>query len=448
MACELLYIWPVTTKREEISNMNFNDYKKYLSPALSKSTDLIMEKAQGMYITDVNGDTYLDFVQGIAVNAFGHSHPKIVQAAKDQIDKLTTASFNMVNYPTTLELARRLSDKLPGNINSIFFSNGGSEANDGAIKLAKAYTHRPAIISFKGSFHGRSIGATTVTASNSKYRKYYEPMMGSVYFTTYPSKDLCPKGYDEHQRAEYCLNELQQLFDYVVDPEMVAAILMEPVQGEGGYVVPPVEFVKGVRELCDKHGILLILDEIQSGYCRTGKMFASEHFGVVPDIMTMGKAIAGGFPMSAIASTEEIMSKWAPGMHGTTFGGHPVCAAAGLAVLDLIEEENILENVNNQGEYLKSRLNEMQKKYPIMGDVRGLGLMVAVSFHDPKDGSPSAKMLQEVAKYCLEHKMITLSCGVHGNGFRFATALNVTREELDKGLEIFEGAVAHAAELI
>ena len=448
MACELLYIWPVTTKREEISNMNFNDYKKYLSPALSKSTDLIMEKAQGMYITDVNGDTYLDFVQGIAVNAFGHSHPKIVQAAKDQIDKLTTASFNMVNYPTTLELARRLSDKLPGNINSIFFSNGGSEANDGAIKLAKAYTHRPAIISFKGSFHGRSIGATTVTASNSKYRKYYEPMMGSVYFTTYPSKDLCPKGYDEHQRAEYCLNELQQLFDYVVDPEMVAAILMEPVQGEGGYVVPPVEFVKGVRELCDKHGILLILDEIQSGYCRTGKMFASEHFGVVPDIMTMGKAIAGGFPMSAIASTEEIMSKWAPGMHGTTFGGHPVCAAAGLAVLDLIEEENILENVNNQGEYLKSRLNEMQKKYPIMGDVRGLGLMVAVSFHDPKDGSPSAKMLQEVAKYCLEHKMITLSCGVHGNGFRFATALNVTKEELDKGLEIFEAAVAHAAELI
>lgn len=427
--------------------MNFNDYKKYLSPALSKSTDLIMEKAQGMYITDVNGDTYLDFVQGIAVNAFGHSHPKIVQAAKDQIDKLTTASFNMVNYPTTLELARRLSDKLPGNINSIFFSNGGSEANDGAIKLAKAYTHRPAIISFKGSFHGRSIGATTVTASNSKYRKYYEPMMGSVYFTTYPSKDLCPKGYDEHQRAEYCLNELQQLFDYVVDPEMVAAILMEPVQGEGGYVVPPVEFVKGVRELCDKHGILLILDEIQSGYCRTGKMFASEHFGVVPDIMTMGKAIAGGFPMSAIASTEEIMSKWAPGMHGTTFGGHPVCAAAGLAVLDLIEEENILENVNNQGEYLKSRLNEMQKKYPIMGDVRGLGLMVAVSFHDPKDGSPSAKMLQEVAKYCLEHKMITLSCGVHGNGFRFATALNVTKEELDKGLEIFEAAVAHAAEL-
>lgn len=425
--------------------MQFNDYKKYLSPALSKSTDLIMEKAQGMYITDVNGDTYLDFVQGIAVNAFGHSHPKIVQAAKDQIDKLTTASFNMVNYPTTLELARRLSEKLPGDINSIFFSNGGSEANDGAMKLAKAYTHRPAIIAFKGSFHGRSIGATTVTASNSKYRKYYEPLMGSVYFATYPSKDLCPKGFDEHQRAEYCLNELQQLLDYVVAPEMVAAILMEPVQGEGGYVVPPAEFVKGVRELCDKHGILLILDEIQSGYCRTGKMFASEHFGIVPDIMTMGKAIAGGFPMSAIASTQEIMSKWAPGMHGTTFGGHPVCAAAGLAVLDLIEEENILENVNEQGEYLKSRLNEMQGKYPIMGDVRGLGLMVAVSFQNPEDGSPSAAMLNAVTKYCLEHKMITLSCGVHGNGFRFATALNVTREELDKGLAIFEEAVAYAA---
>lgn len=425
-------------------SMNFNDYKKYLSPALSKTTDLIMDKGKGMYITDVNGDVYLDFVQGIAVNAFGHSHPKIVETAKSQVDKLTTASFNMVNYPTTLELAKRLSEKLPGNLNSVFFSNGGSEANDGAIKLAKAYTQRPAIISFKGSFHGRSIGATTVTASNSKYRKHYEPLMGSVYFATYPSKDLCPKGFDEHQRAEYCLKELHQLFDYVVAPEMVAAILMEPVQGEGGYVVPPIEFMQGVRKLCDEHGILLILDEIQSGYCRTGKMFASEHFGIVPDIMTMGKAIAGGFPMSAIASTEEIMSKWAPGMHGTTFGGHPVCAAAALAVLDLIDEENILENVNTQGQYLKSRLEEMQEKYPIMGDVRGLGLMVAVSFRNPEDDSPSAQILQSVASYCLEHKMLTLSCGVHGNGFRFATALNVTRKELDDGLKIFEEAVANA----
>ncbi len=425
--------------------MKFSDYKKYLSPALAKSTDLIMESGKGMYITDVNGDTYLDFVQGIAVNAFGHCHPRIVEAAKGQLDKLVTASFNMVNYPTTLELARRLSEKLPGDLNSIFFSNGGSEANDGAIKLAKAYTKRPAIISFKGSFHGRSIGATTVTASNSKYRKYYEPLMGSVYFATYPSKDLCPKGYNEQQRTEYCLNELQQMFDYIIAPEMVAAILMEPVQGEGGYVVPPVEFVKGVRELCDKHGILLILDEIQSGYCRTGKMFASEHFGVVPDIMTMGKAIAGGLPMSAIASTEEIMSQWSPGMHGTTFGGHPVCAAAALAVLDLIEEENILENVNAQGKYLKDRLQEMQERYPIMGDVRGLGLMVAVSFRNPEDDTPSAEMLQKVAKYCLDHKMLTLSCGVYGNGFRFATALNVTKEELDAGLKIFEAAVADAA---
>ena len=420
--------------------MKFDDYKEYLSPALAKSTDLIMVEGKGCYVKDVNGDTYLDFVQGIAVNALGHNFPPIVDAICEQAHKLINASFNMVNYEPTLNLAKRLASVTPGKLNSVFFSNGGAEATDGAIKLAKAYTKRPAIIAFKGSFHGRTIGATTITASNSKYRKYYEPLMGGVYFAPYPSRDLCPAGFDEQKRAEFCLQEIENLFKYVVAPETVAGIYMEPIQGEGGYVVPPVTFVKGVRNLCDKYGIMLIFDEIQSGYGRTGKMFASEHFDVVPDIMTVGKAIAGGLPMSAVISTPEIMSEWHAGMHGGTFGGNPVAAAAANAVLDQYEDGSLLNNVNEMGAYLKEKLNELKKKYNFIYDVRGLGLMVAVEF-SYEDGTPAPEIWAKVRKSCLDNKMLTLNCGVNGNGMRFATPLNVTKKEINEGLAIFEKAL-------
>ena len=420
--------------------MKFEEYEKYLSPALAKATDLIMESGKGCYMTDVNGDEYLDFVQGIAVNALGHCHPKIIEAIVNQSKKLINGSFNLVNFPTTLELAKRLSEVTPGDLNSVFFSNGGAEATDGALKLAKVYTKRPAIIAFKGSFHGRTFGATTVTASNSKYRKYYEPMVGSVYFATYPSKDLCPKGFDEKQRTEYCLNDLENLFKYIVAPEMVAAILMEPVQGEGGYVVPSKEFVQAIRKICDKHGILLIFDEIQSGYGRTGKMFAGENFDVTPDIMTVGKAIAGGLPMSAVISTQEIMSKWLPGMHGGTFGGNPVCAAAAIAVLDEFKASNILDNVNNMGSYLYSKLTWLKKKHSCISDVRGLGLMLAIEFSN-EDGTSSSDIFERVRQLCFENKLLTLSCGVNGNGMRFATPLNVKKEEIDKEIGILDKAL-------
>ena len=417
--------------------MNYENYKQYLSPALAKATDLIMESGKGCYMTDINGDEYLDFVQGIAVNALGHCHPKVVQAVVEQTKKLMNGSFNLVNFPTTLKLAKRLSEVTPGNLNSIFFSNGGAEAIDGALKLAKAYTKRPAIIAFKGSFHGRTLGATTITASNSKYRKYYEPMVGSVYFSTYPSKDLCPKGFDEKQRTEYCLNELDSLFKYVVAPEMVASIIMEPVQGEGGYVVPTKEFVQGVRDICTKHGILLIFDEIQSGYGRTGKMFAGENFDVVPDIMTVGKAIAGGLPMSAVVSTPEIMDEWHAGMHGTTFGGNPVCTAAALAVLEEYKNANILENVNNMGAYLRKKLEVLKEKYSCISDIRGLGLMVAIEF-SYEDGTPAGDLFEKVRDKCFKNKLLTLACGVYGNGLRFAAPLNVTEDEIDKGITIID----------
>ena len=422
--------------------MKYNDYKQYLSPVLAKATDVIAESGKGCYLTDIEGNEYLDFVQGIAVNALGHCHPRVVAAIQEQAGKLIGASFNLVNYPSTLKLAEKIAEIAPGDLSVTFFSNGGSEANDGAIKLARAYTERPGIIAMRGSFHGRSLGATSITASNSKYRKHQEPLLPSVYFTPYPNCFRCPYNTTENKCAMDCMQELQRLFDYLISPEDVAAIIMEPLMGEGGYVVPPLKYVKALRELCTKHGILLIFDEIQSGYGRTGKMFASEHFEVVPDVMTVGKAIAGGLPMSAIISTPEIMSKWLPGMHGTTFGGHPVCAAAALAVLEEFKEINILENVNKQGAYLKERLLGMKAKYPVMGDVRGLGLMVAVEFVNPKDNSPSPDSLNKVKEYCFKNKLLTLSCGVHGNGFRFATPLNINRSDLNKGLTIFEDAVA------
>lgn len=420
--------------------MKFEDYKKYLSPVFAKQTDLIARSASGCYLTDINGEKYLDFVQGIAVNALGHNYPTVVKAIQEQAGNLVNASFNLVNYESTLTLAKKLSEAAPGDLSSIFFSNGGAEATDSALKLSMSYTGRSAVIAFMGSFHGRTVGATAITGSNSKYRKHYNPLMGNVYFAPYPGRDLCPAGMTEEERTDYALFELNKLLKYVVYPEDVACIYMEPVMGEGGYVVPSKKFVQSVREICDKHGILLIFDEIQCGYGRTGKMWASQNFDVVPDIMTVGKAIAGGLPMSAVISTPKIMDKWPVGTHGTTFGGNPCAAAAGCAVLKEFEDGTLLENVNKMGVYLKERLFALKEKYPCISDVRGIGLMIAIEFSHA-DGSPAPDIWAKVKEGCLKRHMLTLNCGVNGNGMRFATPLNVRKEELDEGLSILEASI-------
>lgn len=430
-----------TSQEIKDSDVVFADYKEYLSPALSKATTLVAESGHGMYLTDVNGKQYIDWVQGIAVNALGHAHPKVAAAAKQQIDHLITASFNVVNYPTTLKLAKRIAQVTPGKLDSMLFANGGAEATDAAIKLSRVITGRPAVIAFKGSFHGRTMGAVSITASNSFYRKGIEPMMGGVYFAPYPSKDLCPEGYDAGQRASWCLDEIARLFKYCVSPDEVACIYVEPVQGEGGYVVPDPSFLKGLREICSEHGIMLVFDEIQSGYGRTGKMFASMHTGVVPDIMTVGKAIAGGFPMSAVISTEENMNKWLPGMHGGTFGGNPVAAAAGLAVLDEFEEQGIVEHASALGEYFKASLVKLQSRFPWITDVRGVGMMLAIEFGD-KDGMTGSDVFHAVSEKALERGLLLLGCGADHDAVRFAAPLNSTVEEVDEGLGVLEEVLA------
>lgn len=425
--------------------MKFEDYKQYLNPVFAKQTDLVAKKARGCYLWDVNGEKYLDFVQGIAVNALGHNYPPIVEAIKAQADDLIDASFNLVNYESTLTLAKKLAGVTPEGLTSIFFTNGGAEATDSALKMAMAYTNRSSVIAFMGSFHGRTCGATSITGSNSKYRRHYAGLMGSVYFTPYPGRDLCPPEIAPDKRGEYALFELKKLLRYIVSPDDVACIYMEPVMGEGGYVVPPKEFVQEVRKICDEYGILLIFDEIQAGYGRTGKMWASQHFDVVPDIMTVGKAIAGGLPMSACITRPDIAERWPVGTHGTTFGGNPVAAAAGCVVLDQYEDGTLLKNVNEMGAYLMEKLKAVQEKYPVIYDVRGVGLMIAIEFcHE--DGTPAPEIWQKVKAGCFKRHMLTLNCGVHGNGMRFATPLNVTKEEIDEGVGIVEASIAELYE--
>lgn len=420
--------------------MKYSDYKQYFSPVLAKTTDLVATTGSGCHLKDFAGNEYIDFVQGIAVNALGHCHPSVVKAITDQTSKLITASFNLVNYPSTLEFAKRLATLTPAPLNTIFFSNSGAEANDGAIKLARAYSKRTGVVAFRGSFHGRTMGASSITGSNAKYRKYIEPAMGGVYFVPYPTKKQCPVGYDEDNRTDYCLNEIKNLFRYIVCPDTVASIIVEPVLGEGGYVVPQKRFLQGLRNICDEHDILLIFDEIQCGYGRTGKMFAAQYFDVTPDIMTLGKAIAGGFPMSAIISSSKVMNEWKPGMHGTTFGGHPIGASAALAVLDEFEKVNILDNVVAMGSYLEKCLRKLQAKYPIISDVRGVGLMQAIEFTHA-DGRPGGDIYSEVRQYTQKHGLLLLGCGLDGDGIRFASPLNVTKAVIDDALKILENAL-------
>ena len=321
-----------------------------------------------------------------------------------------------------------------------FFSNSGAEAVEGAIKLARLYTGRQGIISFTGGFHGRTMGALSLSTSTGRYRKGYHPLLPSIFRAPYPYCYRCFLSHKPETCSMGCLEYLKRMFRHEIDPDEVAAIIIEPVLGEGGYVVPPKDYLKELRKLCTQHGILLIADEVQTGFGRTGKWFASEHFEVVPDIMAVAKGIASGFPLSAVISTKDIMSKWPPGAHGTTFGGNPVSCAAAIATIETIEEEKLLERATSVGRYALERLKVMQGKYPAIGDVRGLGLMIGVEFVKA-DGSPDGEMCKMVCQRCEEDGLIIIECGIDKNIIRLMPPLITTREEMERALNIFDGAV-------
>lgn len=414
--------------------------KEVLTNALFIHTGIVAKKGSGIYVEDINGRKYMDFTSGLATVNIGHNHPGVVEAIKRQAEDFIHSGC-IFYYESLIALAEKLREVTPAGIDMFFFSNSGAEAVEGALKLARFSTGRQGVIAFTGGFHGRTFGAMSLTTSNIRYRKKYQPFVPSVYHSPYPYCFRCFFGQRPGACSMDCNVYLERLFKHLITPEEVACVIVEPVLGEGGYVVPPSGFLQRLRELCDRWNILLVLDEVQAGMGRTGKWFASEHFAVVPDIMTIAKGIASGMPLSAVAAKKEIMQMWPKGAHGTTFGGNPVSCAAAVATIGIIEREGLLDRALQTGGHAMARLKSIQQRYPSIGDVRGLGLMIGIEFITAS-GEPDTVGLNKVIGNCLEKGLVLLDCGVDKNIIRLAPPLVVKTEEIDAGLDIFEGALA------
>ena len=415
------------------------DSSQHLSPVWSRYTDILVDRAEGAYIYASDGRRYLDFTSGIGVTNTGHCHPEVVAAAQEQVGKLIHGQVNIVFHEPLLDLARELLTITPPGLDSFFFSNSGAEAVEAALKLARQATGRPNIIVFQGSFHGRTVGTMSLTTSNTIYRVGYQPLMAGVFVAPYPYTYRF--GWTPEKTTEFCLRELRHLLVTQTAPSETCAVLVEPVLGEGGYVPPPPDFLKGVQQLCSEHDLLFIVDEVQSGFGRTGRWFGHQHYDVQPDVMIMAKGLASGFPLSGIATRPDLMEKWIPGSHGGTYGGNAVSCAAAAATIRVIREENLLENSARMGQHLVAGLSAMQEKYPAIGDVRGLGLMVAVEFTNAQ-GEPDTHTAKAVRVECLKRDLMLLTCGPYGNTVRWIPPLIVTQGQIDEALKIFDSALA------
>jgi 4-aminobutyrate aminotransferase len=416
----------------------YEDNFPHLSPIWTRYTPIVSERAEGCYIYDQDGTAYLDFTCGIGVTNTGHCHPKVVAAIREQAGSFLHAQINIVVHKPILELVQELRPIVHPSIDGFFFSNSGAEALEGAVKLARAATGRTNVIVFQGSFHGRTSGTMAMTTSKTIYRAGYQPLPAGVFVAPYPY--AYRYGWDSETTSQWCLEELDYLLNSQTAPSETAAILIEPVLGEGGYVVPPTSFLKGLRQICDKHGILLIFDEVQSGFGRTGKWFAQEHFGVVPDIMTVAKAIASGLPLSGVFSRLDLMKKWTPGSHGGTYGGNAVACAAGVATIRAMRDEDMIGNAARRGVQLVSGLRKLQEEYPAIGDVRGLGLMVATEFRNPEN-KPDKNTAKAIIHAAQERKLLLLSCGTYDNSIRWIPPLIVTEKQINDALGIFGEAL-------
>jgi 4-aminobutyrate aminotransferase len=410
-----------------------------VSPVWYRYTDIIAERGEGSFVYDTEGNAYLDFTTGIGVTNTGHCHPKVVEAIREQAGKLLHGQVNIMFHPPLLALIDELRSVVPSALDGMFFSNSGAEAVEGAVKLARVATGRPNVIVFQGSFHGRTVGTMSLTTSKTIYRAGYQPLMPGVFVAPYPY--AYRYGWEPEKTSDWCLEELRHLLITQTAPQETAAILIEPVLGEGGYVVPPADFLQGIRQICDEHGILLIADEIQSGFGRTGRWFAFEHFGITPDILTLAKGLASGLPLSGVIARMDLMEKWTPGSHGGTYGGNAIACAAAAATIRVIREEGLLENAQARGGQFMTGLAHLQETYPVIGDLRGLGLMIGAEFTAP-DGRPDKETAKAVAHTCLERKLLLLTCGPWDNTIRFIPPLVVTSEQIDQALEVFKESLA------
>ena len=420
----------------------YDNMGNYLAPSMAKDhPNLPVVKEEGCYYYGADGKKYLDFTSGIAVANTGHRHPKIVQSIKDAADQLIHGPSGVIMYESILELSKQLGEILPGDLDCFFYGNSGTEAVEGALKLAKFTTQRPYVISFTGCFHGRSMGALGVTTSKAKYRKFMQPSHLS-YQIPYANVKEAPMGQDPIQYAVDKLeHDFNQLFKHQVTPEEVAAVIVEPVLGEGGYVIPPKEWLQKIREICDQHGMLLIFDEVQTGFGRTGEWFAAQTFGVTPDIMAIAKGIASGLPLSATVASHKLMKKWPIGSHGTTFGGNPIACSVALTTLEVFKEEHLVENSKEVGAYAVEQLKKIQDKYDCIGEVRATGLMIGIDVIDPETGLGDGKALKRILDLALEEGVLFYLCGNEGEVIRMIPPLTVTKEQIDDGLTMLDNAI-------
>lgn len=409
------------------------------TPALHLYYPLAIAAGRGVEVNSVEGKRYLDFSSGLAVLNLGHNHPRVMAAARDQMANLVHTGGIYYNE-TVVKAAEKLASVTPAGLDMVFFSNSGAEAVEGALKLARYVTGRQGIISFTGAFHGRTLGAVSVTTSSARYRKRYLPLLPSVYQVPYPSCFRCPFKQLQGSCELLCLEYLRDLLERVIFPDEVAAVIVEPVLGEGGYIPAPRNFLRELRILCTQFDIQLIFDEVQSGFGRTGHWFATQHYEVSPDILTVAKGIASGFPLSAVVAGKRLMSRWDPGAHGTTFGGNPVSCAAAVATMTVIEEEGLLEKVRVTGEKVLSRLREIAADSLAVGDVRGLGFMIGIEFVD-EQGAPDGSACRKVLDFCLQNGLILIECGPERNVVRFAPPLIASDDDLEQALTIFEEGV-------
>jgi 4-aminobutyrate aminotransferase len=417
--------------------------KKFMSPSLTRDYPLVAERGYGAIVEDPDGNCFLDFAAGIAVCSTGHCHPKVVRAIQQQAEELIHIAGTDFYHRHMPQLAERLAATMPSSHNwKVFFGNSGTEAVEGAIKLARYATKRDKLIAFYGCFHGRTMGSLSLTASKSTQRKNFGALLGGVEHIPYPYAYRCALGHTN----ETCGGEIielleQQIFKRLFAPEEVAAIIVEPIQGEGGFVPAPLFFLQELQRLCNKHGIMLIMDEVQSGMGRTGKLWACDHAGVTPDILLTAKGIASGMPISAFIAKESVM-QWKTGSHGTTYGGNPVCVAAAMATLDLIEG-GLMANAEKMGKYIFSRIGDWPKKFRIVGDVRGKGLMIGTEIvREQRTKEKAADLRDKVVESAFRRGLLTLGSGE--NSIRMSPPLLIDEEQADAAIGIMEESIREA----
>ena len=414
--------------------------------AIRCSYPVVIERGEGAMIEDVDGNKFLDWIGGVGVLNIGFSQPEVVEAVKEQADKYFHGMFNVVTHEGYVALAEKLGSIAPvkGDKKKVFFAHSGAEADENAVKVAKGYTGRSNIIVFSGAFHGRTYYTMTMT-SKKAYAAGMGPLADGVFRAQFPYYYRNPEGLPEEKEVEYYIDSIKAVFEQCAAADTIAAVVVEPLQGEGGFIPAPIEWIKAVRKICDDNGILLIADEVQSGFCRTGRMFASEYWkeaGVEPDIIATAKSIAAGVPLSAIIASAEVMEGVAPGTIGGTYCGNPLACAASLKTIEIMERDHLADRSVEIGKKVTARYKEIQKKYPVVGDVRGLGGMIGIEFvKDPETKEPDAALTADIIQTCAKNGLLVEGAGTYNNVIRFLAPLVITEEQLEAGLDIFEAAV-------